>query len=72
VRSDIADVKNQTGREGASITAGALLARFVGKIPWAHLDIAGNERVNSPQPYCAKGATGFGVRLLVELLRSWD
>jgi leucyl aminopeptidase len=71
VRSDIADVKNTGGREGGSITAAALLARFVGDFPWAHLDIAGNERTGSAKPYTPKGATGFGVRLLVEFLRSW-
>jgi leucyl aminopeptidase len=64
-------VKNTAGREGASITAAALLARFVGDHSWAHLDIAGNERSSSARAYTPKGATGFGVRLLVELLRSW-
>src|SRR6185503_4980331 len=38
VRSDVADVKNTGGREGGSITAAALLAKFVGERSWAHLD----------------------------------
>ena len=71
IRSAIADLKNTGGRNAGSSTAGALLSEFVGEVRWAHLDIAGNERTESGSPYCVKGATGFGVRLLLELLRSW-
>lgn len=71
IKSRVADMKNTAGRNASSITAAALLSHFVGDVPWAHLDIAGNESVKSDQPYCVQGATGFGVRLLVELLRSW-
>jgi len=60
-----ADVKNiGGGRWGGSITAAQFLQRFTNKTPWAHLDIAGvawNERDKEP---IAKGASGFGVRLL--------
>jgi leucyl aminopeptidase len=71
VRSDVADIKNTTGREGSSSTAAAFLANFVGTTPWVHLDIAGTAWGNKRAPYLKKGATGVGVRLLVELLQDW-
>jgi len=71
VRSDVADIKNTTGREGSSSTAAAFLANFVGSTPWVHLDIAGTAWGNSSAPYLKKGATGVGVRLLMELLQDW-
>jgi leucyl aminopeptidase len=71
VRSDVADIKNTTGREGSSSTAAAFLANFVGDTPWVHLDIAGTAWGNKLSPYLKKGATGVGVRLLVELLQGW-
>lgn len=73
VKSDIADVKNSTGRQGGSITAAAFLEHFVGNYPWAHLDIAGTAWVErTTKAYAPKGATGVGVRLLIELLRTWE
>jgi leucyl aminopeptidase len=71
VRSTVADIKNTTGREGSSSTAAAFLANFVGDTPWVHLDIAGTAWGNKTSPYLKKGATGVGVRLLVELLQDW-
>ncbi|MCH7644459.1 MAG: leucyl aminopeptidase [Myxococcales bacterium] len=71
VRSDVADIKNTTGRDASSSTAAAFLANFVGDTPWVHLDIAGTAWGNKPSPYLKKGATGVGVRLLVELLQGW-
>ena len=57
-------------REAMSITAAEFLHHFAGKTPWAHLDIAGTA-YDVPRPYyVGKGATGYGVRLLVELVRS--
>jgi leucyl aminopeptidase len=57
-------------REAAAITAAELLHHFVGEVPWAHLDIAGTAW-DVPRPYFpSKGATGFGVRLLVDVARS--
>ncbi|HLY50804.1 MAG TPA: M17 family metallopeptidase, partial [Solirubrobacteraceae bacterium] len=57
-------------REAMAITAAELLHHFVGELPWAHIDIAGTAW-DVPRPYfVGKGATGFGVRLLVELARS--
>jgi leucyl aminopeptidase len=71
IESHIADVKNTAGREAGTLTAAAFLSHFAGERPWAHLDIAGKELVGKDSSYCVKGATGFGVRLFVELLRRW-
>jgi leucyl aminopeptidase len=72
MKSDIADLKNTGGRYGGAITAGGFLAAFVGDYPWAHLDIAGTAWVDrATRPYYTKGATGIGVRLLVQLLRGY-
>jgi leucyl aminopeptidase len=71
IKGTVGDLKNTGGREAGALTAAAFLSHFVGEIPWAHLDIAGTAWTTSGQPYCARGATGFGVRLLLELLRGW-
>jgi leucyl aminopeptidase len=64
IRSDIADVKNVGNRTAGSITAGYFLKHFAGTTPWAHMDIAGTAWTEKEKPYIAKGATGFGVRLM--------
>ncbi len=64
IKSDIADMKNDGGRWGDCINAAVMLKRFVGKTPWAHLDIAGVAWAREDRPIAPKGATGFGVRLL--------
>jgi leucyl aminopeptidase len=69
IDSKFADMKNTGGRYGGSITAAQLLARFVEKTPWAHLDIAGTAW-GAGKPYASKGGSGWGVRLFVELARS--
>ena len=69
MKSDIADLKNAGSRDGGSITAGWFLKQFVGKTTWAHLDIAGTAWGDKARPYCPKGATGVGVRLLIEYLK---
>ncbi len=72
VKSEIADVRNSAGRQGGAITAAAFLNAFVGEYPWAHLDIAGTAWTDSkPKAYQPKGATGVGVRLLLQALRDW-
>ncbi len=68
IRSDIADMKNIGGRPGGSITAAQFLKRFVGSVPWAHLDIAGMAWSSKDAPGIPKGATAFGVRLLDRLV----
>ncbi|MEE1561889.1 MAG: leucyl aminopeptidase, partial [Alphaproteobacteria bacterium] len=62
---NIADMKNITGTRGAgSITASQFLQRFINKVPWAHLDIAGVTWSSKDKPTVPRGGTGFGVRLL--------
>jgi leucyl aminopeptidase len=68
IDSKFADMKNTGGRHGGAITAAQLLARFVDKTPWAHLDIAGTA-MGSPQTEINKSwGSGFGVRLLNDLV----
>lgn len=69
LKSDIADLKNTGGRTAGTIAAGMFLKRFVGKTRWVHLDIAGTAWEEKGRPYLPKGATGVGVRLLVEYLK---
>ena len=78
LKSTVADLKNVGGREAGAITAGWFLQRFTQNAdgepayPWAHLDIAGPSFADSPMPYRPAGGTGFGVRLLVDLLAHLD
>ena len=68
VKGRYAELTNLTDRrEASAITGAEFLHHFVGKTPWAHLDIAGTA-FDVRRPYFAnKGATGFGVRLMVDL-----
>lgn len=70
LKSEIADVSNLGGRWGGACTAAAFLQRFVGDVPWIHLDIAGTAMLDTASDYQPKGGTGVGVRLLTEFLRS--
>ena len=68
---EIADMKNITGGRGAgSITAAQFLRRFVGETDWAHLDIAGVTWAKSGTDLSRPGGTGFGVRLLDNLVKN--
>ena len=70
IDSDIADIKNISGsRYGGAITAAIFLAEYAGDGPWAHLDIAGPARSRETAGADVKGASGVGVRTLVELAR---
>jgi leucyl aminopeptidase len=71
IKSPVADIKNTGGRYGGAITAAAFLQKFVGDVPWAHLDIAGTAWTTEEKPYLPRGGTAFGVRLVVELLTDW-
>jgi leucyl aminopeptidase len=66
--SSVADMKNVGGPYGGTITAALFLNEFVGDVPWAHLDIAGPMNTDSDDGWLSKGATGFGTRLLIDLL----
>lgn len=65
VKSDVADLKNSTGRAAGTITAAHFLREFAEDTPWAHLDIAGMAWQNEKKAFMAKGPSGFGVRTLV-------
>jgi len=70
IASEIADMKNTgVAGEAGALTAGLLLSEFVGDTPWVHLDICGHTQLE--KDYMHKGAAGFGVRTLVELLAQY-
>jgi leucyl aminopeptidase len=71
IKSKVADIKNTGGREGGTITAAAFLSHFTEGTPWVHLDIAATAWTQKPTPIQPFGATGVGVRLLVEFLRQF-
>ncbi len=71
IDSNVADMKNVGGPYGGAILAGLFLREFVGGVPWAHLDIAGVMESDADDGVLTKGATGYGVRLLGDLLTSF-
>jgi leucyl aminopeptidase len=68
IKSDIADIRNTGNRFAGAITAGMFIKNFAGRLPWAHLDIAGTAWLEREKPYLARGATGFGTRLLADFI----
>ena len=73
LNSPFADLRNTKvgSRAGGMLSAGLFLREFVGRRPWAHLDIAGPAyNDSSPWGLTPTGGTGMGVSTLVELLRS--
>lgn len=70
--SPFADMKNIGGPYGGTITAALFLREFVGTTAWAHLDIAGPAWSESDDGELNRGATGWGVRTLIELLDNWS
>lgn len=71
IKSDVALIKNTGGRLGGASTAAAFLKTFAEETPWAHLDIAPVAHTGKDRADLARGATGFGVRTLVELIERW-
>ena len=73
IKSDVADMKNVgIGRAAGTITAAAFLRNALKETPWIHLDIAGvawTQGATKSKPYNPKGATGFGVRLILDYLQ---
>jgi leucyl aminopeptidase len=70
IKSRLADMKNTGGRAAGSITAAQFLKRFVkDETPWIHIDIAGVTLAKEPSALYPKGATGWGVRTLDQLIR---
>lgn len=74
IKSDVADMKNVgIGRAAGTITAAAFLKNAIEKTPWMHIDIAGvawTQGATKEKPYNPKGATGFGVRLILDYLQN--
>ena len=68
IDSKFADMKNTGGRNGGSITAAQFLKRFVGDVPWAHLDIAGTAMASPSSEINTSWGSGWGVRLLDRLI----
>lgn len=68
IKSDIADLKNSGGRVGSLVASGYFLREFAGDTPWIHLDIAGTAWTDKERTYIPRGATGVGVRLLLNFL----
>lgn len=69
IKSEIADIKNCGPGEGGMITAGKFLAHFT-DYPYLHLDIAGVAMFSNKKDYINKGASGYGVRLMVDFVKS--
>ena len=70
LKSAIADLKNVGGGDAGTIIGALFLGEFVDGVPWAHLDIAGPAFADKELPLAPRGATGYGVRLLIEYLRA--
>ncbi|HEY4681203.1 MAG TPA: leucyl aminopeptidase [Nitrosarchaeum sp.] len=74
IKSDVADMKNVgIGRAAGTITAAAFLRNAIENTPWVHIDIAGvawTQVGTKDKPYNPKGATGFGVRLILDYLQN--
>ena len=68
IDSKFADMKNTGGRFGGAITAAQFIQRFVGKTPWAHLDIAGTGFASPASDINKSWGSGWGVRLLDQLV----
>ncbi|MDY6881002.1 MAG: leucyl aminopeptidase [Desulfatiglans sp.] len=69
LKSDLADISNISSSQwGGAITAALFLSEFVGDTPWAHIDIAGPAFQKKENAYNSAGATGFGVRLLCNVV----
>ena len=65
----MADLKNVGSSYAGSVTAAKFLQEFVNDTCWAHLDIAGTAYGLTDVSYLKKGASGYGVRLLLGLIR---
>ncbi|MCC6973006.1 MAG: leucyl aminopeptidase [Anaerolineae bacterium] len=73
LESKTADMKNTGGRFGGANIAAMFLKRFVTYPAWAHIDMAGNDTLDSSDvSYVPAGGTGFGARLFIEMLRRWQ
>lgn len=70
ITAKVADLKNANYNGASSVKAALFLMEFAGNVPFAHIDIAGTAFLSKPNAFLnAEGATGFGVRLLVQFLQ---
>ncbi len=73
LKSDFADINNiGKTRWGGAITAALFLSEFVSDTRWAHVDIAGPAYIKKENAYCPAGGTGFGVRLICDVLKKLE
>lgn len=68
LKSDVADMRNTGSRYGGASAAGVFLQEFVKDVKWAHIDIAGVAFLEKPQKELCKGATGAGVRTILNYI----
>ncbi|MCQ2754171.1 MAG: leucyl aminopeptidase [bacterium] len=68
LKSDVADMQNTGSRWGGASAAGIFLQKFVKDVKWAHIDIAGTAFLDKPQKEFIKGATGAGVRAILNYI----
>jgi len=72
IKSDIADIKHlNEGIDAGVMVGGIFLKKFINDTPWAHIDIGSTVWAKQEKGYTVKGATGFSVLLLLNLLRDW-
>ncbi len=73
MRGETADLKNiaDASAGAGTIAGGIFLREFVGETPWAHIDIAGTAWWDKDRPHLPKGPSGFGVRLLLDLIEGY-
>ncbi|MUH50559.1 MAG: leucyl aminopeptidase [Actinobacteria bacterium] len=69
--SNVADMRNIGGPYAGTITASLFLDEFTAGVPWAHIDMAGTMKADSDDAWLAKGATGYGTRLMIDLVTNF-
>ena len=69
--SHVADMRNIGGPLAGTITASLFLDEFTNEVPWAHIDMAGTMKMESDEGWRAKGATGYGARLMIDLVTNF-
>ena len=70
--SDVADLKNLGGVNAGASSAAEFLAHFAKEVPWVHIDIAGVAAIANPKGWKPRGMSGFGARLLVDILERFN
>ena len=71
LKSEVADIKNTGDGTAGAIAGGIFLKKFIEDYPWVHIDIGGTAFGIKGSSYISKGGSGYGVRLLIQLVRNW-